>query len=162
MTGTARYTSINTHLGIEQSRRDDIEGLGYVFIYFLRGNLPWQGLVANNKKEKYHRIVESKLSISTEELCAGYPSEFSQLITYAKNLAFEDCPDYAYLKRMLSDILIREGQVYDNIYDWMSLSPIRSQRKSSTKPEELEKYEEIEKIEESKEIIKDLEVKNDI
>ena len=74
LTGTARYASINTHLGIEQSRRDDIEGILYVILYFLRGNLPWQGLPARNKQDKYKKIMESKVSTSAEILCKGFPS----------------------------------------------------------------------------------------
>ena len=76
MTGTARYASLNTHLGVEQGRRDDVESLGYVLIYFLRGILPWQNLKANNKKEKYEKIMEKKLCTTIENICYDCPSEF--------------------------------------------------------------------------------------
>ncbi len=74
LTGTARYASINTHLGIEQSRRDDLEGICYVMLYFLRGSLPWQGLTAKNKIDKYRKIMETKMAISIDTLCKGFPS----------------------------------------------------------------------------------------
>jgi serine/threonine protein kinase len=73
MTGTARYVSINSHLGIEQSRRDDLESIGYVLIYFLRGNLPWEKLEAQSKLEKFRKIMETKINTPIDELCRGYP-----------------------------------------------------------------------------------------
>jgi serine/threonine protein kinase len=69
LTGTARYASVNTHVGIEQSRRDDIEAIGYVIMYFLRGELPWQGLPAKGRDEKYRRIMECKATTAVEVLC---------------------------------------------------------------------------------------------
>lgn len=98
LTGTARYASINTHMGLEQSRRDDLESLGYVLLYFLRGQLPWQNMKANNQKDKYERIMEKKMETSADVLCRGFPSEFVQYLNYCKNLKFEDKPDYNMLK----------------------------------------------------------------
>lgn len=82
LTGTARYASLNTHLGYEQSRRDDLEGLGYVMLYFLKGKLPWQGLPAKTKKEKYDKIKEKKKNTPNEELCYKQPKEFLKYFNY--------------------------------------------------------------------------------
>lgn len=122
LTGTARYASINTHMGIEQSRRDDLESLGYVLMYFLRGSLPWQGLKANTKKQKYERILERKISTSTEMLCKGFPAEFRSYFEHVRSLRFDDRPDYDYLKRLFRELFFRKGFEYDNLFDWEILN----------------------------------------
>ncbi|KAK3025783.1 hypothetical protein RJ639_041939 [Escallonia herrerae] len=127
LTGTARYASMNTHLGIEQSRRDDLESLGYVLMYFLKGSLPWQGLKAGTKKQKYEKISERKVSTSIEALCRGYPTEFASYFHYCRSLRFDDKPDYAYLKRIFRDLFIREGFQFDYVFDWTILKYQQSQ-----------------------------------
>ncbi|XP_021888517.1 casein kinase 1-like protein 7 [Carica papaya] len=121
LTGTARYASVNTHLGVEQSRRDDLESLGYVLMYFLRGSLPWQGLKAGTKKQKYDKISEKKVSTPLEVLCKSYPTEFMSYFHYCRSLRFEDKPDYSYLKRLFRDLFIREGYQFDYVFDWTVL-----------------------------------------
>lgn len=103
LTGTARYVSINTHLGIEQSRRDDLESIGYVLVFFLKGSLPWQGL--KNNQDKYAKIMEKKLQIPTEILCFGLPDEITYYLNYCKSLRFEDRPDYDYLRGLFVKLL---------------------------------------------------------
>ena len=121
LTGTARYASINTHLGIEQCRRDDLESLGYIFVYFCKGSLPWQGLKATTKKQKYDRILEKKLSISTEVLCQGLPVEFKEYLDYCKNLKFDERPDYLYLAKLFKDLSIKLEYHNDHLFDWTML-----------------------------------------
>lgn len=77
-------TSINNHLGIEQSRRDDLESIGYVLIYFLKGSLPWQGLKAKNPQKKYRMILEKKQQVSIAQLCQGCPSQFAEFLVRLK------------------------------------------------------------------------------
>ncbi|XP_065162533.1 casein kinase I-like isoform X2 [Atheta coriaria] len=121
LTGTARYASINTHLGIEQSRRDDLESLGYVLMYFNRGSLPWQGLKAATKRQKYERISEKKMSTPIEDLCKGYPAEFPTYLTYCRQLRFEERPDYSYLRQLFRTLFHRQGFTYDYVFDWNML-----------------------------------------
>ncbi|KAJ1906303.1 serine/threonine protein kinase [Coemansia sp. IMI 209127] len=129
LTGTARYASINTHLGVEQSRRDDLESLGYVLMYFLRGSLPWQGLKAATKKQKYDRIMEKKIKTTTEELCRGFPNEFAAYINYTRATRFDDKPDYSYLKRLFRDLFVRSDFKYDYMFDW---TPFKAERGSNS------------------------------
>lgn len=121
LTGTARYASVNTHLGIEQSRRDDLESLGYVLIYFCKGSLPWQGLKATTKKQKYDRILEKKLCTSVETLCGGLPQEFAEFMLYCRNLKFDERPDYLYLARLFKDLSIKLEYHNDHLFDWTML-----------------------------------------
>lgn len=108
LTGTARYASLNTHIGIEQGRRDDIESLAYVLIYFMKGILPWQNLKANNKKEKYERIMEKKLSIVPDVLCKGLPKEFEIFLSESRRIYFDEEPDYSYFRSLFQSIRERE------------------------------------------------------
>lgn len=121
LTGTARYASVNTHLGIEQCRRDDLESLGYIFIYFCKGSLPWQGLKATTKKQKYDRILEKKLSVTVDSLCQGLPIEFKEYMNYCKNLKFDERPDYLYLARLFKDLSIKLEYHNDHLFDWTML-----------------------------------------
>merc|ERR1711971_248330 len=133
LTGTARYASINTHLGIEQSRRDDLESLGYVPLYFLRGSLPWQGLKAATKKQKYENISERKMATPIETLCKEFPKEFVSYLHYCRCLRFDDKPDYNYLRNLLREPFIRGGYEYDYVFDWTILKfqqQMASQRKN--------------------------------
>ena len=122
--GTARYASVNALRGGEQSRKDDLEAIGYVLMYFLRGELPWQGLHINKYGDKYKFIYEKKKSTTPEELCKGYPNEFAEYITYTKNLSFEAKPDYDYLVGLLKNVLRKNKMEYDYHFDWMKEKPI--------------------------------------
>ncbi|KAG9075491.1 serine/threonine protein kinase [Ceratobasidium sp. UAMH 11750] len=131
LTGTARYASINTHLGVEQARRDDLESLAYVLMYFLPGQLPWQGLKAATKKQKYDRIMEKKMTTPTDLLCRGFPNEFGIFLNYCRALRFDDKPDYSYLRKLFRDLFVREGYQYDYVFDWSVQRPSNPDDKSS-------------------------------
>ncbi|KAG6739396.1 hypothetical protein POTOM_056992 [Populus tomentosa] len=144
LTGTARYANCNTHLGIEQSRRDDLESIGYFLLYFLRGSLPWQGLKAATKKQKYNKICEKKLSTPIEEivvkakvtvdlsvLCKSHPVEFASYFHYCHSLTFDQRPDYGFLKRLFHVLFTREGFEFDYVFDRTILKYKQKQRTKS-------------------------------
>lgn len=116
--GTARYASINSHKGIQLSRRDDMESLGYVLIYFLRGKLPWQNIKATTKQEKYLSIQKNKDEISLEDLCKNLPNEFVLYMQHVKSLKFTEAPSYLHLKQLFRDLMGRKGYVYDLDFQW--------------------------------------------
>jgi len=120
LTGTARYASINTHLGMEQSRRDDIEAVGYMMIYLMKGFLPWQGMVNSNPKKKYDRIKKLKMEIKLSDLCAGLPKETIKFIQYARDMKFEDKPNYNYLRSLLKRMATRiNAKIDSSKFDWI-------------------------------------------
>lgn len=119
LSGTARYMSINTHLGNEQSRRDDMESLGNVFMYLLRGSLPWQGLKAKDNREKYERIGQVKQATSPESLAEGKPAQFAKYLRYARELDFYQKPDYSMCKALFEEVLMAEDGFE---VDWAILS----------------------------------------
>ncbi len=119
LTGTARYASINALRGCEQSRRDDLEAIGYVLMYFLRGSLPWQGLKVDRKEDRYKKIYEKKKATTPEELCSGFPPELAEYVRYTRNLEFEQNPDYNYLKGLFRKIMEDKGYDPNDIrFDW--------------------------------------------
>ncbi|CAF0965669.1 unnamed protein product [Adineta ricciae] len=137
LTGTPRYTSvciafeifeenvciweISTHLGIEQSRRDDMEALAYVLIYFNRGTLPWQGIKALNRQQKYEKICELKMSISILNLCTNLSPEFAMYLNYCRQLYYTDEPDYSYIRQIFRNLSYRLKYQYDYAFDWILL-----------------------------------------
>ncbi len=118
LTGTARYASIFTHLGIEQSRRDDLECLAYSIIYLFKGKLPWQGLKAKNTKEKNIKIMNKKISSSIQNLFEGFPIQFEIYYNYVRSLNFEEKPDYNYLNDLINSAVKGLNIESDYIFEW--------------------------------------------
>jgi len=117
-TGTARYASINANLCIEQSRRDDLESLGYIFVYFLKGSLPWMNIKAKDKTDKYEKITQAKVITPISLLCKELPTEFEKYISYCRCMQFSQRPDYAYIRKLFKELGNKLGFAYDFCYDW--------------------------------------------
>ena len=120
-TGTATYASIYTHLGSEQSRRDDLESLAYTLIYLSKGKLPWKNIKAKNKKEKNLKILSKKINTKNNILCSSLPEEFSTFLQYIRDLHFDQKPDYDFLRGLLNK-MNTEGISLNSIkYDFMNI-----------------------------------------
>jgi len=117
--GTPRYMSIHTHQFRQQSRRDDLESLGYLLLYFLKkGNLPWQGITANDVKSMIYLIWDKKETIPLEKLFKDCPEQFITYMNYIRNLNFTEKPDYQYLTGLFDEILKSINEIDDGIFDW--------------------------------------------
>lgn len=120
LVGTIRYASVNSHRGYELSRRDDLESIGYILIYFLKGVLPWQGISQEKitREERYQLIRECKEQVTSEQLCQGLPKEFKYFIEYIKALSFTEKPDYDYLINLFAKLMQKQHLSNDQIFDW--------------------------------------------
>ncbi|KAF8526517.1 casein kinase I delta, partial [Hysterangium stoloniferum] len=118
--GNARYASLGSHDGHEQSRRNDMEALAYIFIDCLKGSLPWPPIKQGpDGYDDYRPVGEAKRSIAPEILCAELPDEFTIFLRYAKSLAFETKPDYEGMRFMFQRLFWRMGYSPDMPYDWV-------------------------------------------
>ena len=116
--GTARYCARNAHRGYEQGRRDDIESIGYVLMYFLLGVLPWQGLKIKKNEDQFEKIAEKKYNTPFEELTDGQPEEFLMYFKYIDNLKFEDQPNYVYLIGLFQTMIDKYCRECFYDFDW--------------------------------------------
>lgn len=110
--GTARYASIAAHQNVEQGRKDDLESIGYILIYLIKGKLPWQGIKHKDKKERYKLIGEKKAAMTEEELCEGIPREFCVFLKYVRTMDFDEKPHYSALRTMF--VKLYESRNYKN------------------------------------------------
>jgi casein kinase 1 len=116
--GTMRYSSINAHRGKEASRRDDLEAIGHVLLYLLRGSLPWSGMPAKNPDELNRMVGRKKLDFPVSELCAGFPEAFQSYLHITRKLGFHDRPDYEYLRELFRLVRNRGGPLEDHDFEW--------------------------------------------
>ncbi|XP_037932254.1 casein kinase I-like [Teleopsis dalmanni] len=127
--GNVRYASLNAVRKVEQSRRDDLEAVAYMILYFYYGKLPWQGLKAATENEKLEKVAELKLKTPIHQLCKGLPPEFAAYLTYCRKLRYDETPDYKYLRRMFHKLMKNLCYKYDYMYDWVILEQKQSQHK---------------------------------
>lgn len=109
MIGTARYASMNIHLGTEPSRRDDMESVGYMLLYLINGSLPWQGLKRKTKDNPMDKIGEKKMMVDLKVLCQNIPDCFYEYVNYTRNLQFTEKPDYEYLRDLFINSAAANG-----------------------------------------------------
>lgn len=121
-TNISRFSSINHQMGIETSRRDDLESLGYMLVYFACGALPWKGGSKSNSDDKFGKMLEKKMAIPIEVYCKDLPIEFSIYLSYVQNLRFNEKPDYNYLKNLFGNLLFG-SYIEKFFFDWNIAKP---------------------------------------
>jgi serine/threonine protein kinase len=126
-TGSFRFSSLRNHKGIEQSRRDDLESIGYMLIYFLKGKLPWQGLTASTKAKRSKQIYQIKKDTTLDVLCDGIPKEFLLYMKYCTNLKFNQTPNYEVLRNLFISLFNMCNYDLDYIYDWNIVAKFKKQ-----------------------------------
>ena len=114
--GSLRYASVNALKLREQSRRDDLESIGYMLIFLIKGSLPWDNIKVENKRSSFYKISQFKQKLEPEILCRNLPKEFAEYIRYVKNLNFEEEPDYNYLKSLFQNLLRKQGFEEEKIF----------------------------------------------
>ena len=119
LAGTARYVSINVHLGVEQSRRDDLESVGYVLIALCVGRLPWQEIEAGSKGDQNDSISHSKMNTPVETLCENLPVEFLYYMQRVRDFRFDERPQYPTLRGYFYNLMNKSGYAFDYQYDWV-------------------------------------------
>ena len=117
--GTTNFLSLNAMRGNEQSRKDELESLGYMYIYLAKGELPWSNIKCHKIEDMITKTGIMKSKISVENLCQKLPNEFCQYMNYVKKLSFEQNPDYEYLRNLFKNILFRNKERLDNIFSWV-------------------------------------------
>ena len=120
ITGTPRFCSINAMRGVEQSRRDDLESLSYLIMYFLKGSLPWQGLKIASRPQRFKEITRLKKTFKVESFAENIPPEIILFCKYVRKLGFTENPKYEYMKKLFLSVLSKYGFINDNKFSWIS------------------------------------------
>lgn len=119
LVGTVRYASVGAHLGYEETRRDDLESLSYMFLYLTKGSLPWQGLKASTREERLRAILEAKQSITSAELAEGLPKEIASFVEQCRHQTPHHSIEHNSAREFFKTLAKQEGIVYDKKFDWM-------------------------------------------
>ncbi len=166
LTGTARYASIHALEEMEQSRRDDLEAVGYVLIYFLKGHLPWMGMRIKSKEDRIKKILNKKKETSVKDLCKDLPEEYREFLEYSRNLGYTEEPKYEKFKKNFYDLVTNKNkEQFDYIYDWTTENDLKKRKIESSNNNitiNNNKDKDKDKDDNKAEINKNIEIKNKI